>query len=121
MNTTWYHISKTKSVIGNNDGFSLLFKCALVVLLTPHANASIERVFSLVNKCKSKGSNHDCLDIEGPFSLTLAVKLVCPESVSSCLDYDPDDKLLQAAEKVTVNYNKLVTRHSSKDPDNNLL
>ena len=27
---------------GNNDRFSLLFKCVLIVLLTPHSNASIE-------------------------------------------------------------------------------
>ena len=41
MDTIWYHISKMKSVVVNNDRFSLLFKCTLVVLLTPHSNATI--------------------------------------------------------------------------------
>ena len=35
-----------KSVVENNYRFSLIFKCGLVVLLTPHSNASVERVFS---------------------------------------------------------------------------
>ena len=39
-------IAKMKSVVENNYRFSLLFKCGLVVLLTPHSNASVERVFS---------------------------------------------------------------------------
>ena len=30
-----------KSAVGNNDRFSLLFKYVLVLLLTPHSNASI--------------------------------------------------------------------------------
>ena len=95
-----------RSVVGNSDRFSLLFKCALVVLLTPHSNASIERVFSLVNKNKSEASNRNQLDIEGSLSSVLAVKLDRPESVSSCLDYDPDDTLLQEAKKAAVNYKK---------------
>ena len=100
-------------MVGNNDRFSLLFKCALtVLLLTPHCNASIERVFCLVNKNKSEGSDRNRLDIEGSLSSILAVKFDCPESVSSCLDYDPDDKLLQAA---AVNYEKRVTGQSSKE------
>ena len=52
------------------------------------------------------------LEIEGSLSSILAVKLDRPESVSSCLDYDPDDKLLQAA---AVNYEKRVTGQSSKE------
>ena len=104
-----------KSVVGNNDRFSLLFKSALVVLLTPHSNASTGRVFSLLNNNKSEGSDRNWLDIEGPLLLILAVKLDRPESVSSCLDYDPDDRLLQAAKKPTVNYNKRVTVQSSKE------
>ena len=32
-----------------------------------------------------------------------------PESISYCLDYDPDDKFLQVAKRATVNYDKRVT------------
>ena len=67
MDTTWYHISKMKSVVGNNDFFFLLFKCTIIVLLTPYANASIERVVSLVNSDKSEGSNRNWLDMEGSY------------------------------------------------------
>ena len=54
------------------------------------------------------------MDIKGSLSLILALKLDLPESISSCLDYDPDDKFLQVAKKATVNYNKWVTGQSSK-------
>ena len=89
--------------------FSLLFKCALVVLLTPHSNFSIERVFSLVNKNKSESSDRNRLDIGRSLSSILVVKLDRPESVSSYLNYDTDDKLLHATKKATVNYKKRVT------------
>ena len=91
----------------NSYRFSLLFKCALVVLLTPHSNVIIGRIFSLFNKNKSEGSDCNQLDIEGSISsIILTVKLDYSESVSSCLVNHPDDKLLQAAKKATVNYNK---------------
>ena len=97
-------------MVGNNERFSLLFKGGLVVLLTPHSNASIERVVFLVNKNKSEGSDSSRLGIEGSLLSILVVKLDGSESVSSCLDYDPDEKLLQTTKKVAVNYNKRVTR-----------
>ena len=99
MDTIWCHISKKKSLVGNNDHFSLLFKSALVVLLIPHSNASIEKVFFLINKTKSEGSSLIRLKIEGSLSSIMAVKLERSESVLSCLDYNLDDKLLQGAEK----------------------
>ena len=46
METMSCHISKLKSVVGNNDWFSLLVKCTLVALPTSHSNASIESIFS---------------------------------------------------------------------------
>ena len=42
-----------KSVVASNDRFSLLFKCATVMVLTPHSNASIEHdVLRDINKNK---------------------------------------------------------------------
>ena len=43
------------------------------------------------------------------------MKLDGSESVSSCLDFDPDDKLLQATKKAAVNYNTRVTGQSPKE------
>ena len=106
MDTIWYYLQEMRSVVGNEYRFRLLFRCALMVLLTPHSNAGIERVFSLVNKNKSDGSDRNRLDIEGSLSSVLAVKLDRPESFSHCTEYDPDSHLLEAAKKATVKYNK---------------
>ena len=73
------------------------------MLLTPHSNASIESLFSLVNKNKSMSSDRNRLNIEKSLSSILVVKLDRPESDSSYLDYDTNDKLLHAAKKATVN------------------
>ena len=100
MDTIWYHISKMKSVVGNNDRLSFLFTCALVVLLTPHSNAVLTEYFLwLITTNQSKGSDRNRLDIEGSLSSILVVKLDGSESVSFYLDCDPDDKLLQQPKK----------------------
>ena len=98
-----------KSVVGNNERFSLLLKDGLVVLLTPHSNASIERVVFVVNKNKSEGNDRSRSDIEGCLLSILTVKLDGSESVSSCLDYDPDDSYYKQPKKAAVNYNKGIT------------
>ena len=43
------------------------------------------------------------------------MKLDGSESVSSCLGFDPDEKLLQATKKASVNYHKGVTGQSPKE------
>ena len=65
--TIWYHIQKMRNLVGNNKQFPLLFKVARL-MLAPHSNASIERVFSTVNKSKGKGSDRNHLNIEGSLS-----------------------------------------------------
>ena len=77
-----------------------------MVLLMPHSNAGIKKVFSLVNKNKSNWSNRNWLDVEGSLSSILAVKLDWPESFSPWTEYDPDSHLPEAAKKATVIYNK---------------
>ena len=54
LGTTWYHICQMKSLIGNDYRFRNLFNVVRLVLVTPHSNAGIERVYSLVNKNKKK-------------------------------------------------------------------
>ena len=63
----------------------------------------------MVNKNKTEDRDRNRLDIEGSLWSILAVKLESPESISYCLDYDPDDKFLQVAKRATVNYDKRVT------------
>ena len=50
------------------------------MLLTAHPNACIERVYSLVNKNKSGGSERNLLDIDGSLSSILAAKLDRPQN-----------------------------------------
>ena len=41
----------TNEILGrNNQRFELLLKVAKLILITPHSNVGIERVFSIVNK-----------------------------------------------------------------------
>ena len=56
MDTIWNHLHLSKPTVGNNSQFKRLFKVARFVLLTPHFNAGIDRVYSLVNKNKRGGS-----------------------------------------------------------------
>ena len=90
--------------------FRLLFNVARLVLVTPHSNAGIKRVYALVNKNKAEGTDRNRLDIEGSLSSILAVKLARPEAFFKCYDFKPDEKLLHDAKKAKRKYNML---HSS--------
>ena len=95
-----------RSLAENNQRFELLFKVAKLILIIPHSNAGIERVFSLVNKNKSAGSDMNQLDIEGSLSSILAVKMERPESQEKCYYFKPSDELLNSAKKATYTYNR---------------
>lgn len=69
MDTIWYHLQSLKSPVGNISRF----KVARIVLLVPHCNAGIERVYSLVNKNKNKGSERNRIEIDGSISSILTV------------------------------------------------
>ena len=77
MDVIWYHIQLLKNPSASNQCFKLLFRVARLMLIIPHSNAGIERIFSLVNKNKSEGSDSKRLDIEGSLSSILSVKLDC--------------------------------------------
>ena len=47
IDTLWYHIQQLRSLAGSNQRFELLFKLTKLILITPHSNVGIERVFSL--------------------------------------------------------------------------
>ena len=80
----------------DNLRFRLLYQVALLILITPHSNAGIERVYSLTNKNKSEGSDRITVAIEG----TLGVKVGRPESPESCCyQYEPSQKVLDASKR----------------------
>ena len=105
IDTNWYHLQKMKSSCGENFRFHLLFRVALIILLTPHSNAGIERVYSLVNKNKPENSDRNRLNIEGSLSSILSVKLDAPESSTKCYNFKPSSKLSEKAKKATTQYN----------------
>ena len=113
IDVIWYYMYQMKSPVGNNYRFRLLFNVARLVLVTPHSNAGIERVYALVNKNKAEGSDRNRLDIERSLSSILAAKLDQPEAFFKCYDFKPDAKLLAEAKKATTKYNNL---HSVTKP-----
>ena len=113
MDAVLYLLQEMRSSVGNNYRFHNLFEVAKIVLITPHSNAVIERVYSLVNKNKPEGSERNRLDIEGSVSSILAVKLNRPESSFKCYTYIPSEALREKAKRATKKYNDA---HCSKNP-----
>ena len=99
IDVIWYYLFQMKSSVGNNYSFRLLFNVARLVMVALHSSAGIERVYALVNKNKSEGSDKNRLDIEGTLSSILAVKLNQPEAFCQCYEFTPDAKLLSEAKK----------------------
>ena len=97
IDTLWYHIQRLRSLVGNKQRIELLFKVIKLILITPHSNAGIERVFSLVDKNKSAGSDRNRLDIEGSLSSILAATMERPESQEICYCFKPSERLLNSA------------------------
>ena len=91
MDTIWIILLNTKSLLGCESRFGLLFRVACIVLIPSHSNAGIEGVYSLVNKIKPVGSERSRLDIDGSLSSIIAVKLDRPESTKKCYEYAPSD------------------------------
>ena len=58
---------------------------AQIVLLIPHSNTAIERLFSLVNKNKNELSNRNRLDQDKTLSSILAVSLIVLTQVQLCV------------------------------------
>ena len=69
------------------------------------------RVFSLVNKNNSAGSDWNKLGIEGSLSCILAVKMQRPESQEKCYYFKPSDELLNSVKKATYTYNRSKGQH----------
>lgn len=107
IDVIWYILQRMRSPIGNESRFGLLFKVAEIVLIVPHSNACIERVYSLVNKNKRIGSERNRLDIDGSLASIIAVKLDRPESDAKCYEFVPGSEVLCSAKSATNNYNRL--------------
>ena len=105
MDVIWYYIQQLKNLVASNYRFKTLFQVTRLLLIIPHSNAGIERLFSLVNKNKGDGSDRNRLNIEGSLSSFLAVKLDIPSQFQNA-DFSPSTELLHDAKKATSKYNK---------------
>ena len=72
-----------------------MFIVANLALVTPHSNAGIGRVYSIVNKNRAESSDRNKLDVA-----ILAVKMDQPKSFSKYYDFkDPVKNCLQRQRK----------------------
>ena len=72
------------------------------------SNAEEKRVFSMINKNKTKFRPN--LKLDGTLSNILTVKPANPESLQPCHKYEPARRIFKTAKKATMEYNKI---HSS--------
>ena len=75
-----------KSLAASNYWFRLLFNVVRLVLIMPHSNAGIERVYALVKKNKAEGTDRNRLDIKESLSSIFTGKLARPEAFFKCYD-----------------------------------
>ena len=109
MDTIWHLLSQHKYPTSKNPSLSLLAKIAAVTLLTPHSNAAIERVYSLVSKNGRDGGERNRMSNDTLSSL-LAIKLDRPDTTDrhdpkNCHKFEPSTKLIGMAKRATTEYN----------------
>ena len=64
-----------------------MFIVANLALVTPHSNAGIGRVYSIVNKNRAESSDRNKLDVERSLYAILAVKMDQPKSFSKYYNF----------------------------------
>ena len=78
----WFHINKMQIAGTTRKRYKFLPKVAEVVLVLPHSNADLERLFSIFRKNKTDATSS--LKLDGTLSSILAIKLKYPEPVVPC-------------------------------------
>ena len=112
MDVLWYYIANMNILGSNAKRFKLLPKVAEIVLIIPHSNAELERLFSIVRKNKSL--ERASMKLDGTLSIILSMKIMYPESSVPCHLWKPSDDILKASKRAAMNYNK---EHTDADRD----
>ena len=107
MDVIWAYLSSLKNPDGSLK-FPKLSQIALLILVIPHSNAEEEKVFSMINKNKTKFRPN--LKLDGTLSSILTVKLANLESLQKCQKFEPTTSVLKTAKRATMEYNQ---SHSS--------
>ncbi len=98
-----HHIANMRLPETSIRRFKVLPRIAVIVLVLPHSNASLERLFSIVRK--NKTDMRSCLKLDGTLSSILSMKNHNPESITPCFKWRPDQNLLDLSWKATKAYN----------------
>ena len=104
----WHYIAKNIVLAACNKRFKLLPEVASLVLVLPHSNAGLERLFSVVRK--NKTDVRSSLKLDGTLSSILTTKTYNPESLNLRYKWRPDKDLLDLSKKATIAYNNEQTQ-----------
>jgi hypothetical protein len=81
--------------------FDLLFRVAETILTIPHSNASEERIFSYISKCKTP--SRSSIHLDGSLSSIMVLKT----HISDPLEWKPTKEVLEKAKGATWQYNRM--------------
>ena len=98
----WYYIASIRLPEISISHFKVLPRIAVIVLVLPHSNASLERLFSIVRKNKS--DMRSSLKLNGTLSSILYMKSHNPESITLCFKWRPNQDLLELSRKAAKAY-----------------
>ena len=107
IDVLWHYIAKIIVPGTCNKWFKRLPQVASLVLVLPHSNTGLERLFSVVRK--NKTGMRSSLQL-GTLSSILASKTCNPESLNLCYKWRPDKDLLDLSKKATIAYNNEQTQ-----------
>ena len=100
MNTLWWHLNRIRIPQSSVKRFKLLQKVAEAILVIPHGNVELERLFSIVRKKKTDARSS--LKLGGTLSSILAMESMYPETKAPCHKFQPDESMLRSAKLATV-------------------
>eukprot|EP00795_Rhopilema_esculentum_P010107 gene10107-18765_t len=104
IDVLWSYIADMKIPGSNAKRFKFLPKLAEIILIIPHSNAELERLFSIVKKNKSL--ERSSMKLGGTLSSILAMKTMYPESNTPCYSWKPTEEVLESSKKATNKYNE---------------
>ena len=108
IDVLWHYIAKIIVPGTCNKRFKFIPQVASLVLVLPHSNAGLERLFSVVRKDKT--DMRSSLKLDGTISSILTTKTYNPESLNLCYKWRPDKNLLDLSKKETIAFNSEQTQ-----------
>ena len=99
----WYYIASMRLPETSISRFKVLPRIAVIVLVLPHSNASLKRLFSIIRK--NKTDMPSSLKWDGTLSRIISMKTHNPESITLCFKWRPDQDLLKLSRKAAKAYN----------------